>query len=180
MEERDLCDITRQAVFLQRVSSSEIEFDINLPDKPIELELDRRLVTQAITNLVKNAIEATEARAETAANGFRGRIGVAVYRNGQWANVDVADNGIGLPKEGRQRLVEPYMTTREKGTGLGLAIVTKIMEEHQGRLSLHDAPAAEDGTSGALIRLSFPVTDATKTAADAEEGDDAQPLVPAG
>lgn len=132
MEERDLCDITKQAVFLQRVSSSEIEFDIDLPDEPIELELDRRLVTQAITNLVKNAIEATEARAETATNDFRGRIGVAVYRNGQWANVDIADNGIGLPKEGRQRLVEPYMTTREKGTGLGLAIVTKIMEEHQG------------------------------------------------
>ena len=180
MEQRDICDVTKQAVFLQRVGSSEIEFDIDLPDKPIEFRFDRRLVNQAITNLVKNAIEATEARQEAAANGFRGRIGVSVYRSGAWVNVDVADNGIGLPKEGRQRLVEPYMTTREKGTGLGLAIVTKIMEEHQGKLSLHDTPEAVDGTLGALIRLSFPVTDATTQAAGAGESDDAQPLVPAG
>src|SRR5690606_40312778 len=72
--------------------------------------------------------------------------------------VDVIDNGKGLPRENRQRLLEPYMTTREKGTGLGLAIVKKIVEDHGGRLELHDAPKSFFGGQGALIRMVFPAS----------------------
>ncbi|TKB80904.1 MAG: PAS domain-containing sensor histidine kinase, partial [Mesorhizobium sp.] len=71
--------------------------------------------------------------------------------------IDVIDNGRGLPRENRQRLLEPYMTTREKGTGLGLAIVKKIVEDHGGRLELHDAPADFHDGRGAMISIILPV-----------------------
>jgi two-component system nitrogen regulation sensor histidine kinase NtrY len=74
------------------------------------------------------------------------------------AVVSVTDNGKGLPRENRQRLLEPYMTTREKGTGLGLAIVKKIVEDHGGRLELHDAPAEFHGGRGAMIRFVLPLS----------------------
>ncbi len=73
--------------------------------------------------------------------------------------VDVIDNGKGLPRENRQRLLEPYMTTREKGTGLGLAIVKKIVEDHGGRLELHDAPADFHGGRGAMVSIILPAAD---------------------
>ena len=72
--------------------------------------------------------------------------------------VEIVDNGKGLPREHRQRLLEPYMTTREKGTGLGLAIVKKIVEEHGGQLELHDAPDDFYAGRGAMIRMIFPMT----------------------
>ena len=159
MEKRDICDVTRQAVFLQRVSSSNIAFDVRLPDEAISIDFDRRLVTQALTNLVKNATEAIEARAAQDGEDFKGKLAVSLNRRGKWIDIDVADNGIGLPNQNRQRLAEPYMTTREKGTGLGLAIVKKIMEEHSGKLSLHDSPDVAKGGSGAMVRLAFPAGD---------------------
>ena len=86
-----------------------------------------------------------------------GHILVRAYRNGAGEiAVDVIDNGKGLPRQNRAKLLEPYMTTREKGTGLGLAIVKKIMEDHGGRLELHDAPKDFHGGRGALVRLVFP------------------------
>ncbi len=180
MERRDLCDVTKQAVFLQRVSSSNIEFDVQLPDEPVVLDFDRRLVTQALTNLVKNATEAIEAKAEEeGGDSFKGHLAVSLYRHGKWINIDVADNGIGLPNENRQRLVEPYMTTREKGTGLGLAIVKKIMEEHSGKLSLHDSPSVAKGGTGAMVRLAFPAGEKSKPGKDKESAQDEQPLVAA-
>ena len=105
-------------------------------------------MTQAVTNLVKNAREAIEARP---ANAPRGHIVVQTGINHDVPFLSVCDNGIGLPAENRNRLAEPYMTTREKGTGLGLAIVKRIMEEHGGRLRLSDAP---DG-QGACVALEF-------------------------
>src|SRR5690606_5203664 len=83
-------------------------------------------------------------------------IRIRARRHGGSLVVDVMDNGKGLPRENRQRLLEPYMTTREKGTGLGLAIVKKVVEDHGGRLELHDAPAAFHGVRDALIRMVFP------------------------
>ena len=98
---------------------------------------DRRLISQALTNIVKNATEAIGA--VPAAELGRGRIAVSAQRDGKDIVIDVIDNGIGLPKENRARLLEPYVTTREKGTGLGLAIVGRILEEHGGHIELRDA-----------------------------------------
>ena len=89
-------------------------------------------------------------------NGEAGAIRITARREGAMIRVDVMDNGKGLPRENRQRLLEPYMTTREKGTGLGLAIVKKIVEDHGGRLELHDAPPGFHGGRGAMISILLP------------------------
>ncbi len=156
MERQNLVEIVKEAMVLQRVSTSNIAFGFTTAEDELVTDIDRRLVTQAITNLIKNAIEAIEARMQKDAD-CRGQINVSINVQGGKMNVDVADNGIGLPKENRLRLMEPYMTTRAKGTGLGLAIVKKIMEEHGGRLALIDAPADDTNHVGALVRLEFPV-----------------------
>jgi two-component system nitrogen regulation sensor histidine kinase NtrY len=75
---------------------------------------------------------------------------VAVIEEAGQAAVIIEDNGKGLPQQGRERLTEPYVTTRAKGTGLGLAIVKKIMEDHRGELGLEDAES-----EGARVRLVF-------------------------
>ncbi len=150
-EFNDLHETIRDATVLQRVSSSEIDINVLLQGDTIKFPFDRRLVTQAITNLVKNAKEAIEARPSTPELS-RGEIEVRAGMDGESPYIRVTDNGIGLPSENRNRLAEPYMTTREKGTGLGLAIVKRIMEEHGGRLLLQDA---EQG-AGARITLVFP------------------------
>ena len=99
----------------------------------------------------------------------KGEIHVFAAREGENIVIDVIDNGIGLPRENRQRLLEPYVTTREKGTGLGLAIVTKIIEEHGGRVELLDAPATADGGQGAMIHITLPRAEPAASAAVAEE-----------
>ena len=92
---------------------------------------------------------------------------IAARRDGKWITVDVLDNGKGLPRENRQRLLEPYMTTREKGTGLGLAIVRKIIEDHGGRLELHDAPGDFHSGKGAMLRVILPaLEEGSATGAD--------------
>jgi len=156
MERQNLVEIVKEAMVLQRVSSSDIVFSFEPPQEPMIIDIDRRLVTQAITNLIKNATEAIEARQQEQPES-KGHIDVSINAKNGALWIDVADSGVGLPKENRLRLVEPYMTTREKGTGLGLAIVKKIMEEHGGKISLHDAPKDADGHSGALVRLEFPL-----------------------
>jgi len=147
-EPNNLNDMVREATVLQRVSSSNIDIDFELADDKLVFPFDRRLLTQAVTNLVKNASEAIEARPDHAE---RGRILISTGLNDEVPFLSFTDNGIGLPHENRHRLAEPYMTTREKGTGLGLAIVKRIMEEHGGLLRLSDAP----GGKGAMVRLEF-------------------------
>ncbi len=155
LEPHDLVAVAREALVLQRVSAGDITFDIHLPeDEKFTFDFDRRLVTQAITNLVKNARESIEQRLQSEPEP-PGAIRVEVMRDDGGFVVAVADNGIGLPKENRHRLTEPYMTTREKGTGLGLAIVQRIMEEHGGQIVLSDAPGDFHGGRGALVRLVF-------------------------
>jgi two-component system nitrogen regulation sensor histidine kinase NtrY len=148
LEPNSLNDVVREATVLQRVSSSEIDIELDLDQSHDVVQFDRRLITQAITNLVKNAREAIEARAN---NDTRGKIVVNTGVDHAVPFIRVTDNGIGLPHENRNRLAEPYMTTREKGTGLGLAIVKRIMEEHGGRLRLDDAPSGQ----GASVTLMF-------------------------
>jgi two-component system nitrogen regulation sensor histidine kinase NtrY len=106
------------------------------------MRCDARLVGQAVINIVKNAVEAIEARSSIPGPNPPGQIAVSVEEEPGKIVVAVEDNGKGLPKRGRERLTEPYVTTRTKGTGLGLAIVKKIMEDHQGELLLEDAKRA--------------------------------------
>ncbi len=154
MEPEDVADTVRQAVFLMRVGHPDIDIELTMPEDPMPARFDRRLVSQALTNIIKNGTEAIAALPEDAP---KGRIEVSATRDGDHVNIDVIDNGIGLPKEHRSRLLEPYVTTREKGTGLGLAIVGKILEDHGGGIELHDAAEKDPGRNGAWIRLRFAV-----------------------
>jgi two-component system, NtrC family, nitrogen regulation sensor histidine kinase NtrY len=149
----DVADTVRQAVFLMRVGHSEIDFDADIAQDPMPARFDRRLISQALTNLIKNAIEAIAA--VPPAELGKGSIRIFVAREGDDIVIDVVDNGIGLPKENRSRLLEPYVTTREKGTGLGLAIVGRIVEDHSGRIELHDAAGKFPGQRGAWVRVRF-------------------------
>jgi two-component system nitrogen regulation sensor histidine kinase NtrY len=168
MEHHDVRDIVREAVFLFQVSRPEIAFEVDLPDKPVVALSDRRLLAQAVTNLVKNASEAIDAAVEAdASRSGSGRILTKVRTKGDHVQITVIDNGCGLPKENRERLVEPYMTTRAKGTGLGLAIVQRITEQHAGTLTLADAPKRNGKIEGASVRIDFPTGE--REAASAEE-----------
>jgi len=149
----DVADAVRQVVFLMRVGHNDIDFEFELAEDPMSARFDRRLISQALTNLVKNASEAISA--VPADELGRGRIVVAASRKGRDIFIDIIDNGLGLPKENRNRLLEPYVTTREKGTGLGLAIVGRILEEHGGGIELRDASEKFPGQRGAWIRMRF-------------------------
>jgi two-component system nitrogen regulation sensor histidine kinase NtrY len=151
--DEDVADTVRQVVFLLRVGHSDIDFDVQLPAEAMPARFDRRLISQALTNIIKNATEAIGA--VPPAELGRGRIVVSTRREGNEAVIDVIDNGIGLPKENRARLLEPYVTTRDKGTGLGLAIVGRILEEHGGRIELRDASDKIPGARGAWMQLRF-------------------------
>ncbi|MDP1700172.1 MAG: PAS domain-containing sensor histidine kinase [Aestuariivirga sp.] len=149
-EPMNLAEVIRDATVLQRVSTSEIDIDVDVSKADFVFMFDRRLITQAVTNLVKNASEAIDGRTLTE-NIEKGHVQVEAGLEHDVPFIRVTDNGVGLPKENRNRLAEPYMTTREKGTGLGLAIVKRIMEEHGGRLRLQDAPSGK----GAQVTLEF-------------------------
>jgi two-component system nitrogen regulation sensor histidine kinase NtrY len=155
VEAQDLAETIRQAVFLIRVGNPDIQFDVELPPGPMPARFDRRLISQALTNILKNAVEAIAA--VPPAERGQGRILVRGAREGDTALIDIIDNGSGLPKENRERLLEPYVTTREKGTGLGLAIVGKILEDHGGRIELRDAPESNGNRRGAWVRVSFSI-----------------------
>jgi len=154
MEPRDLREVVKEAIFLQEVGNPNIVFRTEIPEEPVIATIDTRLVTQAMTNIIKNATEAIGAVLPEGQAG--GTITVRVLDGPRGPVIEVEDNGKGLPAQDRDLLLEPYMTTREKGTGLGLAIVRKVMEEHGGGIALLDAPAVRTGGRGALIRLSFP------------------------
>jgi two-component system nitrogen regulation sensor histidine kinase NtrY len=154
MADEDLADTVRQVVFLLRVAHPDIDFEVELPAEAMPARFDRRLISQALTNIVKNATEAIGA-VPVSELGGRGRIVVHAQRDGKDLVIDVIDNGIGLPKENRTRLLEPYVTTREKGTGLGLAIVGRILEEHGGRIELRDASEKIPDARGAWMQLRF-------------------------
>ncbi len=163
MREEDIAELIKHAVFLQRVALPQITFALLTPDDPVMVECDGRLVSQALTNVLKNAGEAVRARFGTEGEDEQlsagGRIEIRLVEDTARVAVEVIDNGVGLPTEDRNRLTEPYMTKRAKGTGLGLAIVKKIMEDHKGVLALEDAPKLDETGAardcGALVRLTF-------------------------
>jgi len=145
-------ELVREAVFPQRFAHSDIEFVLDLPEQPVSVRCDARQTGQVLTNLIQNGVEAIHARqAADGADGAPGRVEVKLKHDGETMLLEVCDNGKGLPVEDRERLTEPYVTTREKGTGLGLAIVKKIVEEHGWRLHMGDGP---DGGACVRVRLS--------------------------
>ena len=158
----DLAEIVRQAVFLQRNAHADIAFDVAIEEPAPVGMCDRRLIGQAVTNLLQNAVDAVAARPGA------GRIAVTLVSRDGRAEIAVEDDGEGLPAEGRESLTEPYVTRKTKGTGLGLAIVKKIMEDHAGRLDLSDRP---DGGPGARVTLSLPLAlPAARQVAGSEAG----------
>jgi len=156
MRRENAQELLQQAVFLQRVANPAITFTTDAPKTPVWFEGDGRLISQALTNVLKNAGEGIAARVAKG-DDEPGRVAISVVpsdKDGGGATFAyrVTDNGIGLPPEHRHRLTEPYVTTRAKGTGLGLAIVRKIMEDHGGDIALDDAENGE----GAQVTLTFP------------------------
>jgi two-component system nitrogen regulation sensor histidine kinase NtrY len=156
IEGEDVADTVRQAVFLMRVGHPDVEIEAEIRQDPLLAKFDRRLISQALTNIIKNATEAIEAVSPEELG--KGRIDVIAARENDDIVIDVIDNGIGLPKVSRSRLLEPYVTTREKGTGLGLAIVGRVLEDHGGRIELNDAADIRPGARGAWMRLRFAVS----------------------
>lgn len=144
-------DIARHALFLHEVAHPAIRFEYHTDLPDLEMVCDRRQLGQALTNIVKNAVEAIEPKPVPDEGGPRGRVVMTLARDGDDIAIRVQDDGVGLPPE-RDRILEPYMTTRAKGTGLGLAIVKKIVEEHLGEIRFDDAPGG-----GACVTLRFPV-----------------------
>ena len=155
LSEQDLREIAREAVFLVEVSRHDIAFKVDTGRDALIGAFDGRLMGQAIGNLVKNATEAIDGRTE-AGDSEPGKVLVRASRLDGTIVIEVIDNGKGFPETDRQRLLEPYMTTREKGTGLGLAIVRKIVEDHGGHLDLADAPPDSGYGHGAMVRVTFP------------------------
>ncbi len=160
MYDENIVEVCREAAFLERNRNADLVFKIDLPDMPVMVNCDRRQIAQALTNLLKNAWESIEARlTNKSLSSEPGQITLRLINrdpklspqgglNGT-VSITIEDNGIGLPSD-KDRLTEPYVTTRDKGTGLGLAIVRKIMEDHYGRFVLDDRP---DG--GARVSMIF-------------------------
>jgi len=168
-EKLDLNGLVRQTAILQKTAFSHVEMPIETPDEPVWFFCDRGLMAQALTNILKNAMESIEEKVKNDPK-LTPRIAISVTGDDRAIRITVADNGIGFPKDGRERLTDPYVTTRSKGTGLGLAIVKKIVEDHGGRVLLKDntaevansSEALDSGgelppTSGARVVLEFPL-----------------------
>ncbi len=144
--EESLLDIARQVMLLHEVAHGAIQFDIRHDEPPPLMTCDRRQIAQALTNIVKNAVEAIDGEQ----TGAAGHVLLTLCAAGEGAvTITVADDGVGLPLE-RDRLVEPYMTTRARGTGLGLAIVKKIVDEHFGTIGFADRPGG-----GTIVTMRF-------------------------
>lgn len=169
----DLAELTKSAMVLPQTAYPYLTVDLSIPDEPILIKCDQTQVRQALTNIVKNAVEAIEAKTKGSRQPGVSKIAVKVGQSDRENFVEITDNGIGLPKDDvRQRLTEPYITTRAKGTGLGLAIVWKILEDHRGRLVMQDAD-----TGGARVSFYFPAL-ASQESSEGEVSDEPQSYRP--
>ncbi|UWR09699.1 sensor histidine kinase NtrY-like [Sulfitobacter mediterraneus] len=156
--DQNLTQLVRDAVFLQQAGQPEVKIVSDLPDAPVVAEIDATMISQALTNLIKNAGEAIETLTKKGTqDDLIPRIEVTLTQTDNSARLTIADNGIGLPED-RARLFEPYVTTRSEGTGLGLPIVKKIIEEHGGTLTLENAPVFDGQTHfGAMAVITLPI-----------------------
>ena len=152
-ETNDIGELIRASVFAQRVANADIKIELVEPMPPVALMADGRMIGQALTNVLKNAAEAVQARVGKEPEPV-GRITAELVSDPTFVSVVIEDNGVGLPAKDRDRLTEPYVTTRDKGTGLGLAIVKRILEDHGGELILTDSIHGR----GARAVLKFPST----------------------
>ena len=168
--EEDVARLVRDAVLLQEPGMGEIRLTTDIAPGPMPADLDRTMIGQALTNLIKNAMEAIESLQEKGVpDGWAPELRVTLARDGAQALIRILENGIGLPED-RARLFEPYVTTREKGTGLGLPIVKKIVEEHGGTLILTDAPPFGPGPHrGAMAEIRLPLRPGAAQAAHQQE-----------
>jgi two-component system nitrogen regulation sensor histidine kinase NtrY len=165
--EENVYEIARQALFLHEVAHPAITFALEPPEGEFRMVCDRRQLAQALTNVVKNAVEAIETRRNRGEHSFAGdRVELKLREEGASVVIDVLDTGIGLPED-RERLTEPYMTTRVRGTGLGLAIVKKIVEEHMGEIAFLDRSGG-----GTHVRISFDGARLASLAADEQSRPD--------
>ena len=159
--EENIHDIARQSLFLHEVAHPAVSFALEPPAGEFKMVGDRRQLAQALTNVVKNAVEAIEARRNRGEHSLAGdRVELKLHEEESNLVIDVLDTGIGLPED-RERLTQPYMTTRVRGTGLGLAIVKKIVEEHMGEIAFLDRPGG-----GTHVRISFDTAKLAALAAD--------------
>ncbi|MEM1299731.1 MAG: PAS domain-containing sensor histidine kinase [Pseudomonadota bacterium] len=168
LESHDLAALLREAVLLQEEAHTDIAYKMNLTAMPNPVNVDRGLIGQVLTNLLKNAAESIEQRQARDADASPEPVIHAEIEEGlRFWRLRIMDNGIGLPPENRDRLTDPYVTTRSKGTGLGLAIVKKIVEQHGGELALGDADA-QNGLDGAEVTIRLPKHAAPHDVATAE------------
>ncbi len=175
MKMHDVRAVLRDAFILFQSSNPDIKFKLETPEEPVRTLCDERLLSQVVTNLVKNASEAiSSVKLAREENGelYQGSILIRMKALNNKYQIEVIDNGCGLPETNRNKLVEPYMTTREKGTGLGLAIVQKITEQHGGVLRLSDAPQNEGFSQGACMRLIIPIVAAEGTSQEEKVEED--------
>jgi len=159
-------EIARQALFLHEVAHPAISFTLEPPTGDFRMVSDRRQLAQALTNVVKNAVEAIESRRNRGEHSLAGdRVELKLHKEDEALVIDVLDTGIGLPED-REHLTEPYITTRVRGTGLGLAIVKKIVEEHMGEIAFLDRPGG-----GTHVRISFDTAKLASLTSDEEQAD---------
>ena len=163
----DLTETVRNSVFLESVRLPDLQIRMELPEAPLAAYFDQRLISQVLTNLIKNATEAIEGAGIEAIKDPL--VTVEVRTEGDKARISISDNGRGWPKENRQRLLEPYVTTREKGTGLGLAIVARIIEQHGGTVDLIDAEPDGAGRVGACFSFTLPLNSPNEPAESSSE-----------
>lgn len=148
-------DLCRETLVLQRQAHQDVDFVIDLPSGPgVFADFDRAQMNQVLTNLIQNGLDSIEER--RVQEPGRGRIHLSLQETAGDVSITVEDNGTGLPDRNREHLVEPYVTTRRRGTGLGLAIVKKILEDHQGSLTMDDVSGGDGRKAGARVTIAFP------------------------
>ena len=152
MKRVELVGLVKEQMSLQKVAHSNIDFSLILDENIIFVQCDSRQIRQAITNLIQNSIDSIGTRTKDL-DLENGKIKILLSVEDRFGNIIISDNGRGLPKEDRHRLIEPYVTTREKGTGLGLAIVAKIIEDHRGVFKIKDG---SDLGAGATVIMKIP------------------------
>jgi two-component system nitrogen regulation sensor histidine kinase NtrY len=149
----NLPDMVESVAFAQRMTTPAISVTVTAPPQQIVVQGDERMLAQALTNIVKNAAEAVQRHVEEGAP-IKGAVAIDVFLDDDEVQVTIRDNGGGFPVEDRERLLEPYVTTRKNGVGLGLAIVTRIVEDHGGRIWLGDNELA---ATGARVDIRMPL-----------------------
>jgi len=155
MSKYDICDTIRQAVLLQKITFESIKIKMDLPEDEIIFNFDRRLISQALINLIKNASESIFSNNKNITEGL---IEISLKDLGEEVSIQIKDNGIGFPSNDTDKLLEPYYTTREMGTGIGLSVVKNIIEVHKGIIKLDNKLTENNSVIGAIVTLFIPKT----------------------